>query len=349
MIELATLIVTKDDGLTTVIAGDGAIHLYTITVTNTGPSDADAVALTDTVPGAFTVGTPTADVGGDCSGSVGNVVACTLPASLGPGATWTIGLPYVVSAAVSPQVVLNVATARSDENPAGASGSDVTDVTGSADLSVSATDGLTSVVAGDGLSHGYTITITNGGASDATTVGLSAVWPSGFSQGALSPSQGSCAPIGAGPDFSCALGTIPAGGSVTIAAAYTVPASTPAGTQTLSVTVTSAVSDPDPSNNSATDATDVQAAPPTPTPTPTPTGTPTPTATPTGTSTATTGPTAGPTGTPSSGGGLPSSSTATPGPITVQDPVIAVLVILAGCAGVAILLGRRSGRRRRSR
>ncbi len=28
--------------------------------------------------------------------------------------------------------------------------------------------------------------------------------------------QGSCAPVGAGPDFSCALGTIPAGGSATV-------------------------------------------------------------------------------------------------------------------------------------
>ena len=217
------------------------------------------------------------------------------------------------------------------------------------DLGLAVTDGLASVVAGDGLSHDYTITVSNAGPSDATSVALSVVWPTGFSQGALSPSQGSCAPIGAGPDFSCALGTIPAGGSVTVGAAYTVPASTPAGTQTIGVTVTSAVNDPDPANDSATDTTDVQAAPPTPTPTPTATPTATPTGNPTPTATGSTGPTAIPTGTAPAGGGLPSSSTATPGPIDVQDPVIAILVILAAFAVSAIVLGRQSGRRRTPR
>ena len=81
-----------------------------------------------------------------------------------------------------------------------------------ADLAVSVSDGLASVVAGDGLTHAYTITVTNGGPSDATAVSLTDSWPSGFSQGAISPSQGSCSPIGAGPDFSCGLGTIAAGG-----------------------------------------------------------------------------------------------------------------------------------------
>ena len=61
------------------------------------------------------------------------------------------------------------------------------------------------------MTHAYTITVSNGGLSDATLVSLSDSWPMGFVQGTISPSQGSCTPIGAGPDFSCALGTIPAG------------------------------------------------------------------------------------------------------------------------------------------
>ncbi len=358
VIELATLVVTKDDGLVTVVAGDGLTHAYTITVANSGPSDADTVALADTVPGAFTLGTPAADLGGDCSGSVGNVVACTLPASLGPGATWTISLPYVVGAGVSPQVVTNIATARSDENASGVTGSDVTGVIASADLGVTVTDGLATVVAGDGLTHAYTITVANGGPSAATGANLTVSWPAGFSQGALSPSQGGCAPIGAGPDFSCALGTIPAGGSATVGAAYTVPASTPAGSQTISVAVGSAVSDPDSANDSATDVTDVQAAP-APTPTPTPTGTPTPTPTPTGaptpTATATSGPTATPVPTPPStapvpsGGDLPSSSTAMSPPIDIRDPIFGVILIMLIFAVSAIVVGRRGGRGRPSR
>jgi uncharacterized repeat protein (TIGR01451 family) len=186
-----------------------------------------------------------------------------------------------------------------------------------ADLGLVASDGLASVTAGDGLSHGYTLTVTNSGPSDATTVSLSVTWPSGFAQGTISPAQGSCSPVGAGPDFSCALGTIAAGGSVSVTAAFTVPASTAGGTQTLSAGVTSPVNDPDPTNNSATDDTVVIAV--TPTPTPGPTATPTP------------GPTAAPTTTPSSaptashgssnpgGQGLPSTSSTPPGALPVED------------------------------
>ena len=40
-----------------------------------------------------TAGLPSADLGGDCSTSVGNTIHCTLP-TLAAGATWTIGVPY---------------------------------------------------------------------------------------------------------------------------------------------------------------------------------------------------------------------------------------------------------------
>src|SRR4029077_4712189 len=46
----ANLQVTKTDGETTVIAGDGTTHTYTISVHNAGPSDAQAVSLSDTCP-----------------------------------------------------------------------------------------------------------------------------------------------------------------------------------------------------------------------------------------------------------------------------------------------------------
>ena len=113
------------------------------------------------------------------------------------------------------------------------------------------------MTAGDGLTHAYTVTVTNGGPSDATAVGLTVGWPAGFSQGAVSPSQGSCAPIGAGPDLTCSLGTIAAGGSATVSVAYTVPAATPGGPATATATVSSPAIDPVAANNSATDATTV--------------------------------------------------------------------------------------------
>jgi uncharacterized repeat protein (TIGR01451 family) len=257
VVELSTLTVTKDDGLASVVAGDGLSHAYTVTISNAGPSDADSVVLDDVVPAAFTVGTPSADVGGDCTGSAGNTVGCTLPASLGVGATWTVTIPYTVGPAAAPGTVTNTATATSAENPLGVAGSDVTDVVGSVDLAVGVSDGLASVVAGDGLTHGYTITVSNGGPSDATLVGLTDSWPTGFVEGAISPSQGSCSPIGAGPDFSCALGTIAAGASATVSVAYTVPASLGSGVQTETVSVASSLVDADPTNDTASDTTTV--------------------------------------------------------------------------------------------
>ena len=129
VVEVAGLVVATDDGLATVVAGDGLTHGYTITITNNGPSDADTVVLDDILPAAFTAGSPSADLGGDCTTSSGNTIHCTLPASLAPGATWTITIPYAVAASVPAQTVTNTATALSDENPAGVAAGDTTVVT----------------------------------------------------------------------------------------------------------------------------------------------------------------------------------------------------------------------------
>jgi hypothetical protein len=124
-----------------------------------------------------------------------------------------------------------------------------------ADLGVTVDDGLTTVAAGDGLTHLTTIIVGNAGPSDATAVGLVVTWPAGLTQGLVTPSQGTCLPVGAGPDFSCDLGTIAAAGGASVTVAYSVPTSTPSGSQTTTATVTSAVIDPVPGNDSASDTT----------------------------------------------------------------------------------------------
>ena len=79
-----------------------------------------------------------------------------------------------------------------------------TTVTGSADLSVTKSDGVSSVTAGDGITRTYTITVANGGPSDATSVMLSDTWPAGFTRsGAPTASQGTCS---GSPSFTCTLG-----------------------------------------------------------------------------------------------------------------------------------------------
>src|SRR3989454_245565 len=120
-------------------------------------------------------------------------------------------------------------------------------------MSVTKTDGVTTVTAGDGVTRPYTITVSNTvGSSDATSVTLSDTWPGGFTRGTTTPSQGTCT-TKTGENFSCSLGTSPEGGSLPVTVSYTVPASTPAGPQTNTVTVSSPVSDPNAANNTASD------------------------------------------------------------------------------------------------
>jgi uncharacterized repeat protein (TIGR01451 family) len=150
-----------------------------------------------------------------------------------------------------------MATALSDENPAGESASDDTDVTPEADLAVTVSDGQALVTAGDGLTHGYLITVTNFGPSDATSVTLADEWPSGFVRGAVIPSQGTCSPVAGGPDFTCDLGTIASEWSASVTVDYRVPVTAASGPQTYAVTVTTATVDPDAANDSAVDTTTV--------------------------------------------------------------------------------------------
>src|SRR5437588_873305 len=125
-------------------------------------------------------------------------------------------------------------------------GTDSTVVKTSANLSVTKSDGVTEVTAGDGVVRTYTITVHNAGPSDAQAVSLADTWPAGFTQGTVTPSQGSCS---GGSSFSCALGIIASGADATVSVTYTVPASTTASPQVNSATASSTTSDPDGTNN----------------------------------------------------------------------------------------------------
>ena len=122
----------------------------------------------------------------------------------------------------------------------------------SADLRITKDDGVTQVTAGDGVTYEYTITVHNDGPSDAHNVTVTEDnFPAGFTMGTVSSSQGACAA------FPCTLGAIASGGSASITVAYTVPADTPAGDQTNTVSVSAAEDDPDPTDDSASDTTNV--------------------------------------------------------------------------------------------
>jgi uncharacterized repeat protein (TIGR01451 family) len=126
---LVNLGITKTDGLTTAMPGQGLT--YTIVVSNTGPDSAVGATVTDTVPISLTAGawTCSGTGGGTCTpAGSGNInTTATVP----PGGTVTYSLQATVS--LTPTSVANTATVAApsgatDTNPSNNSATDVDSV-----------------------------------------------------------------------------------------------------------------------------------------------------------------------------------------------------------------------------
>src|SRR5438132_512137 len=142
----ADLSISKSDGVTSVTAGTSTT--YTITLTNNGPSTVPAgVVVKDTIPANTTGSTSDAR----CTIASG-LMTCTTTAALTPSSSTTFNLTLAVAADYPGTSLTNTATidrdrrasCRERENSA----SDTDTVNKSADLSISKSDGVTSVTAG---------------------------------------------------------------------------------------------------------------------------------------------------------------------------------------------------------
>jgi uncharacterized repeat protein (TIGR01451 family) len=192
------------------VAGD--LVAYTITVTNAGPSDVQAVQLLDPVPDGLSFVSATEP----CAGGV--------PCELGPlaaGASVTVTVTFQVSPAFAgPGLIVNTATAMSptpDPDDANNVGSAFTVievppmVSADADVQVTKT-GSAAAVAGGLVA--YTITVTNAGPSDAQAVQLLDMVPDGLSfVSATAPCAGG---------VPCELGLLAAGASVAVTVTFQV-------------------------------------------------------------------------------------------------------------------------------
>jgi uncharacterized repeat protein (TIGR01451 family) len=148
--------------------------------------------------------------------------------SVGVGASAIVTATYTVPAGTPAGTYTNTVQAGSDDSPV-VSASDANTVIASAGLSLSKSDGVSQVTAGDGVSYSYVMTVTNDGPSVASNVVVTDTWTAGFERGLVTFSQGSCDTQTSPTDFTCDLGSVGVGASAIITATYTVPAVTPAG------------------------------------------------------------------------------------------------------------------------
>ncbi|HEV7571145.1 MAG TPA: hypothetical protein VGQ21_06565 [Thermoanaerobaculia bacterium] len=236
-------------------ANAGTNITYTVTLTNSGPSAATAVSLTDAVPANTTFVSE--------SQTAGPTFSCSTPAAGGTGTiTCTIGLFPVgsatfsitlhIGAGVATGTVItntaNVSSTTSDPNPSGNTPSANTTVTASpnADLAITKTPAPGPYGTGQPLT--YTIVVTNGGPSAAASVTVTDTLPAGTTLVSSTPA-GACS---GSPVVTCNAGTITNGGSATFTLTVTLPSTPGPITNTAVVSASAANPDPNPGNNTAT-------------------------------------------------------------------------------------------------
>ena len=228
----------------------GDVLTYVLNPFNIGPSDAENLIVSDTLPSGVTLSSVS---------SLPNVCS-SLPCNIGtltPNTSVKIILTVTVDTTTL-GTITNTASISGDTFDPDATNNFATETTlvAEADLSITKTDDPGTTVPGGTLT--YTLTVNNAGPSDAEEVGVSDFFPAGVTFVSVDPRCvlfSTLPPILVPPgfiipDIICDLGTF-ASGSTTIDITVTVD-STTLGTITNEASVSSTTPDPDSSNNDAT-------------------------------------------------------------------------------------------------
>lgn len=222
---------------------------YQITVSNSGPSTATGISLTDPLPAGVTFSS-TGGVGTCGYQTNTKTVTCQLP-NLDPGNNDVVFIYSNVNASTPSGPMTNTATATGVGSPS-ANGSVTTTVQTVADLAIVLTSD--SNVYRPSTTIHYQITVTNNGPSDAQNVVITQALPT-VKQGKYVSNNFGC-PSPSGTTLTCSyqqvpvLATIPAGGSITFQVNFFITGNK--GLITSSASVTSATYDPNTTNNTST-------------------------------------------------------------------------------------------------
>ncbi|MFT3852678.1 MAG: hypothetical protein QM733_08080 [Ilumatobacteraceae bacterium] len=259
---LADLAVTKSSSPASVVAGETV--QYPITVTNNGPSAAADVVVVDTLPAGLSYQSVGAPTGASCTNS-GQVVTCTA-ATLANGASLTFTVTATVPAGSLATSVVNsvrVSSSTSDDVAGNDTASATTTITRSADIVATKTGPAGTTNAGAQIT--YMIAATNDGPSTATTVRLTDVVPAGTNWISVTPTAGSasgstCALEGGteidgswvGGTVACTVASLDPGAKIEAVVVLRVGSGFGDSSLTNVASATSAVTDPNTANNSAT-------------------------------------------------------------------------------------------------
>ena len=186
----ADLLIIKAGSQTSIA---GTVITYTLSYTNIGPSNAQQVYITDTLPSSVIYGgvvsAPSGWAGPTLTGQTLVWFTPTLPS----GASGAFVFTVTVDPAATGQVVNSVVitTSTNDPNPINNSSTVTTSLQSVANLQLSKTASPLQPVAGTNVT--FTIRVTNTGPSQATGIVLSDVLPAGLSLITTTMSQGNFA------------------------------------------------------------------------------------------------------------------------------------------------------------
>ena len=216
---------------------------FTLSASNSGPSDATNVSLDDTLPTGYVVTAVTAPAGATCT-FAGAEVRCGWEA-LAAGAEGDVIVRARVLDAAPDGVLTNTASiAAPAQDPGTSNNSDSADVEimHSADISVQKSAQTDAV---PGLPFVYTLDVANAGPSSARGVTMTDVLPAGF---VLDSTDGDC--TAEGSTLTCAVGDL-ARDATTRIQVFGSWAPTLTGAVTNTATVGSPTTDPDPVDNTS--------------------------------------------------------------------------------------------------